>query len=87
MAVLGYLPKLKRGLGLAFGAHFLHDFPIKMFLFITLSMDKVSMSYPFLFPRYETKCVIKFLFYTVDDDINFDFYVGSSDLEPFSISR
>ena len=22
---LGYLPKLKRGLGLAFGAHFLHD--------------------------------------------------------------
>ena len=30
MAVLGYLPKLKRGLGLAFGAHFVHDFPIKM---------------------------------------------------------
>ena len=26
MAVLGYLPKLKRGLRLAFGAHFLHDF-------------------------------------------------------------
>ena len=32
MAVLGYLAKLKRGLGLAFGAHFLHDFSIKMFL-------------------------------------------------------
>ena len=31
IAVLGYLPKLKRGLGLAFGAHFLHDFSIKMF--------------------------------------------------------
>ena len=31
MAVLGYLPKLKGGLGLAFGAHFLHDFSIKMF--------------------------------------------------------
>ena len=28
-AVLGYLTKLKRGLGLAFGAHFLHDFSIK----------------------------------------------------------
>ena len=28
----GYLAKLKRGLGLAFGAHFLHDFSIKMFL-------------------------------------------------------
>ena len=25
MAVLGYLAKLKRGLGLASGAHFLHD--------------------------------------------------------------
>ena len=27
MAFLGYLPKLKRGLGIASGAHFLHDFP------------------------------------------------------------
>ena len=25
MAVFGYLPKLKMGLGLAFGAHFLHE--------------------------------------------------------------
>ena len=25
-------------------------------------MDKVSMSYLFSFPRYQTKCVIKFLF-------------------------
>ena len=32
MALLGYLVKLKRGLGLAFGAHFLHDFYVKMFL-------------------------------------------------------
>ena len=32
MAVLGYSAKLKRGLGLAFGALFLHDFSIKMFL-------------------------------------------------------
>ena len=32
MAILGYLPKLKRGLGLAFGAFFLHGFPIKIFL-------------------------------------------------------
>ena len=31
MAVLGYLPKLKRGLWLAFGAHVLYDFAIKMF--------------------------------------------------------
>ena len=32
MAVLVYLEKLKKGLGLAFGADFLHDFSIKMFL-------------------------------------------------------
>ena len=32
MAVLGYLPKLKRDLGLAFGGYFLQDFSLKMFL-------------------------------------------------------
>ena len=31
MAVLGYLTKLKGDPGLAFEAHFLHDFSIKMF--------------------------------------------------------
>ena len=32
MIVLGYLTKLEKGLGLAFDAHFLHDFSIKMVL-------------------------------------------------------
>ena len=32
MAVLGYLPKLKRDHRLAFGTYFQHDFSIKMFL-------------------------------------------------------
>ena len=32
IAVLGYLTQLKKGLGLAFGADFLHDFSVKMFL-------------------------------------------------------
>ena len=32
MAVLGYFTKLKRDLELAFDAHFLHDFSMKMFL-------------------------------------------------------
>ena len=41
MAVLGYLPKLKRGLGLAFRAHFQYYFSIKMFL-KTLAIDKVQ---------------------------------------------
>ena len=31
MAALGYLLKLKRNLGLDFGAHFLHEFSIKMY--------------------------------------------------------
>ena len=44
MAVLRYLPKVKRGLGQAFGAYFLH------------------VSHLISFPRYQTKCVIKFLF-------------------------
>ena len=43
MAVLGHLAKLKRGLGLAFGAHFLHDFFIKMFLiYISREADAAS---------------------------------------------
>ena len=33
VAVLGYLPKLIRGLGIVFSAHFWHDFFIKEFLF------------------------------------------------------
>ena len=36
MAVMGYLPKLKLGLGLAFGAHFLHDFSMKVFPYLKL---------------------------------------------------
>ena len=36
MGVLGYLAKLKKGLALAFGAHFLHDFSVKMFLILIL---------------------------------------------------
>ena len=62
MAVLGYLAKLKRGLGLAFGAHFLYDLSTKCPLFNSLSMDKVSMSHLIYFSRYQTKFVIKFLF-------------------------
>ena len=65
MAVLGYLEKLKRGLGLAFGADFLHDFCIKFCIkcsvFNTLSINKISMSHLISFSRYQTQCVIKSL--------------------------
>ena len=55
MTVLGYLAKLKWGLGLAFGAYFLHGFPVKMSL-TSISMDKVSVSHLISFSRYQTKC-------------------------------
>ena len=62
MTVLGYLPKYKRGLGLAFGGNFANDFSIKMFL-IEYSINGQSFSViPFFFSRYQTKCVVKFLF-------------------------
>ena len=32
MAISGYIAKLKRGLGLAFGKSFLHDFSMNMLL-------------------------------------------------------
>ena len=62
MTVLYYLPKLKKGLGLPFDAYFLHDLSIKCSLFNTLSMEKISMPYLFYISRYQTKCIIKFLF-------------------------
>ena len=34
MALLSYLPKVKRGLGLALGAHFLYDFSKKISLIL-----------------------------------------------------
>ena len=62
MAVLGYLAKLKRDLGLAFGAHFQHHFSIIMFL-TEYSINGQSFNVtPYSFSRYQTKCVIKFLF-------------------------
>ena len=54
MAVLGYLEKSKRGLGLTFGAHFLHDFFKKCSVFNMLSTDKVLMSHLISFSRYQT---------------------------------
>ena len=62
MDVLGYLPKLKRGLGLASGAYFLHDFLTKMFPIQYGINWQSSMSYLFSFSIYQTKCIIKFLF-------------------------
>ena len=53
MAVLDYLPRLKRDLGLAFGAQFDMNFPLKCSLFNALSKDKVS--YHTFFPSQDIK--------------------------------
>ena len=53
MTVLGYLPKLKLGLVLDFGAHFLHDFCRKIFLFNTALMYKFQSHT--LFPSHDVK--------------------------------
>ena len=50
MADLGYLPKLKRGLGLAFGGYFLHGFFIQMLLilyYISWQSFNVISFFPF----------------------------------------
>ena len=55
MAVLGYLAKLKRGLGLAFSAHFLHDFSIKMFR-VKYSINRQSFNVtPYFFRKISNK--------------------------------
>ena len=77
MAVLGYLGKLKRGLGLASGtAWFFHNnvpysIPYQ-------SMDKVSMSHLISFSRYQTKCDIKFLFRQLMSSWTLRFFLRST---------
>ena len=48
-AVLAHITKLKRDLGLAFRTNFLHDFAIKISLFDTLIIEKISMPHPNFF--------------------------------------
>ena len=55
MTVLGYLAKLKRDLGLAFGAHFQHDFSREMF-FIEYSINGQSLNVtPYFFAKISNK--------------------------------
>ena len=65
LPLLDYLPKLKRSLEQAFGAHFLHTFSIKISLFDTLSIDQVSLSDILSFSKYQAKCEV--LIYPIDD--------------------
>ena len=57
--VFCYLPKLKRGLGLVFGAHFLHTFPIQMFLILYSVNWPIRISDLLFFSRHQTICVLR----------------------------
>ena len=72
MTVLGYLPKLKRSLGLAFGAHFLHVFSAKVSLFNTLSMTKFQ--YHTFFPSQDIKQNVLSSYLAIVDVINIKVY-------------
>ena len=64
MAVLGYLSKLKRHLGLVVCAHFLQDYSIEMFLIkYTISGQILNVSY--LFSSQDTKQNMPLSFYLV----------------------
>ena len=78
MAFFGYLSKLRRGLGLVFGAQFLHDFFIKMFL-IYFSINGKSFNVtPYFFLKISNKVYYEVLIYTADDVMNFKIFLGSS---------
>ena len=65
MTVLGYLAKLKGGVGLAFGAHFVHDFSMKMFL----------ISFPINGTKFQ--CHTLFLSQDIKQNVLFSSYLDS----------
>ena len=57
VAVLGHIVKLKRGLGLAFGAYFLHNFFMKMFLIqYSINGQSFNVTPYFLFKISDEMC-------------------------------
>ena len=62
MAVLGYLAKLKKGLGLAFCAHFLHNFFCKNALYLIFYQWTKFQFHTFFLSQDIKQNVIKFLF-------------------------
>ena len=62
MAALGYLPKLKRGLGPAFGAHFLHHFFHENVLYLII-YPRAKFQYHTFFSSKDIKQnVLRFIF-------------------------
>ena len=54
MVVFGYLAKSKSGLGPAFGAYFLHDFPIKMIIQFSINGQSFNVT-PYFFLKISNK--------------------------------
>ena len=78
MTVLGYLPKLKRDLKLAFGAHFVHCYFIQMLL-IWFSINWQSFNVISFFTSQNIKQnVLLISIYTIDDVISLKIYLQSS---------
>ena len=78
MTAFGYLPKLKRSLGLAFGAHFRHDFFHKNVSYLILYLWTKFQCHTF-FPSQDMKQNVLLSFYLdIDDVINFKIYLRSS---------
>ena len=65
MAVLGYLAKLKRDTGLAFGAHFLHDFFHK------------NVPYLILYQWTKFQCHTLFLYQDIKQNVLLSSYLDS----------
>ena len=62
MAVLGYLAKLKRDLGLAFGTDFLHDFSVKNVPYLIFYQWTKFQCHTLFLSQDIKQNVIKFLF-------------------------
>ena len=78
MTVLGYLPKLKRDLKLAFGAYFVHCYFIQMLL-IWFSINWQSFNVISFFTSQDIKQnVLLISIYTTDDVISLKIYLQSS---------
>ena len=77
MAFLDYLPKLKRGLGIASGAHSLDNFLIKMFVIQYSSNGQTFNAISFFLHTVSNKMGYHVLILTVVDAINCKIYTGS----------
>ena len=76
--VFGYLVKSKRGLGQAFGAHFLYYFFHKNVTYLIHYQWTKFQCHTLFLSQDIKQCVIRFLFRQLTMSINFKIFLGSS---------